>query len=181
MAALRRSSRAALILASALGLSACNPDVDNFFLLLLVVVYGAIAGLLSLVGIGFAMVHTALRRPRSLANVLFAFPFAAASIALHGVMTSGFDHTFSRSTGRLVALVGLPLIWLALAIVQAALAPPRYRHPDRRPPLVELEDELPLNPPLFGWGTRGVIVVGVTLLALVFYTVLVVRAVRVAY
>jgi hypothetical protein len=175
MAALRRSSRAALILASALALTACDrQDVDNFFLALLMVLYAAGAGLLSLVGIGFAMVYTAQRRPRSLANVLFAVPFAAASIAVHGAMTSRFDHAFNHNTGRLAALAGLPLLWLALAIVQAALAPPA-----RRPPPVELEDELPLNPPLFGWGTRGVIVAGVTLLALVLYTVLVVHAVRV--
>jgi hypothetical protein len=178
MDALRRSPRAALALAGALALSACNKqDVDNFFLVLLMILYGGVAGLTSLFGIGFALVHTAQRRPRSLVNVLFAVPFAAASIVLHGAATFGFDHTFDRGIGKLMALVGMPILWLALAFVQAALAQPRQ--PMHRP-APRAEDELPLDPPL-SRSARGLIVVGGTVLALVLYTIVVVRALRVPY
>ncbi|MFT3770981.1 MAG: hypothetical protein QM820_36655 [Minicystis sp.] len=167
MTPIRRTLHAALGLASVIALGACNTqNVENFFVGFLLLVFGTVAGLGSLLGIGFTVLHMVQRRRRSAVHIVLATPFAVAAVALHSAGTFGFDHVSNRDMGWLLLLVGVPLLWLALAVIQAVLAP--------SPPRRRIEGRPPGPPPLTVTRVLAVVIPIVVLLGL--YALLVARA-----
>lgn len=171
------------VLASCRGCIGCSDpiglDTDALIQILVLHFFAAFFFLVSLVGIGFAVRHMALRRRRSFVSIVVSIPFAVMAIWQHATATDGFTHvddqTFIHawrlmpvhlSMGWLLALLGAPLVWLAVTIVDAALAPPPA--PKRRPPAGQ-----PTTPPLTA--RKALIVVLPITLLLAAYASLFVR------